>query len=479
MIGMMGPRAGLYLRDDRLTVVVASGRRGNIQCFAVEPGELPGTGLKTELETRQLRLRGMRVGLARALLAVKILELPRTSGSQLPAMVAYELERHVPFPPEDMRFDFALLPSDVKAPMRILVGACERRTMDGVLRLLEETRLKPAALTAACHDLPALLRRRHGAPHAVWAHRARGATDLVCLNQRRLELSRTVPVKDGNELANEIIATLRLLGWKECDAVWISGDDAPEFLAAPALEQFAVPVTEPPWAPSALALIRKLPEDDFGDAMLALAVALGSQRPTLNLLSQELRPRTLSTGQLVTAGTVTITALLGLALAVGQGYQQHRYADRLSRAIRSLDAEVKTVDALSAELAQKRRLLETIQSVERADVRALPILRELTERIPSEAWLRTFTMDKQGVEITGQAGAANQLIPLLENSPSLARVEFTAPVTKAGDKEQFRIKAAWKNVPKPPEPAPKPQIPASPPARPAGPRNPQPGVSGR
>jgi Tfp pilus assembly protein PilN len=71
-------------------------------------------------------------------------------------------------------------------------------------------------------------------------------------------------------------------------------------------------------------------------------------------------------------------------------------------------------------------------------------MRELTDRLPQDAWLRTLTMDKQGLEITGQAAAANQLIPLLENSTSLTRVEFTAPVTKAGDKEQFRIKAAWK-----------------------------------
>jgi hypothetical protein len=76
-------------------------------------------------------------------------------------------------------------------------------------------------------------------------------------------------------------------------------------------------------------------------------------------------------------------------------------------------------------------------------------------------------MDKQGLEITGQAAAANQLIPLLENSPSLARVEFTAPVTKAGDKEQFRIKAAWKAA-APPEPsttAPAAPKPPAPPAR--------------
>jgi hypothetical protein len=87
-------------------------------------------------------------------------------------------------------------------------------------------------------------------------------------------------------------------------------------------------------------------------------------------------------------------------------------------------------------------------------------------------------MDKQGLEITGQATAANQLIPLLENSPSLTRVEFTAPVTKAGDKEQFRIKAAWKNVAKPAEPPTK-SSPATAPGTGAPRGRGQPGAAGR
>lgn len=459
----MGPRGGLYICDERLMVVVPSARRGSLECFPLEPGDLPGARLKSELETRQVKLRRMRVGLARPLLTVKALELPPARGAQLAEMVAFELERHVPFPPEDMRFDFVVLPGAAKNSLRVLVVACERRTVEGALRLLEEPRLKPAALTAACHDLPALLGRRPRMRYAVWAHRAGGATDLVCLNQGRLELSRTVPVKDADELGSEVAATLRLLNWQDCEALWISGDDAPDFLTASALAELGVPVTEPPLKPFARALIQQLPNEDGGAAMLALAVALGSRRPALDLLPREMRPRTVSAAQIVTAGTATLTALLGLALVVGQGYKQNRYADRLSQTIRALDPEVKRVEALSAELAQKRRLLETIKTIERAEVRALPVLKELTERIPQEAWLRTLTMDKQGIEITGQAGAANQLIPLLESSPLLASVEFTAPVTKAGDKEQFRIKASWKTVSKPPEqPAPKPLAPAPP-----------------
>jgi Tfp pilus assembly protein PilN len=435
-----------------------------VQCFTVELGDLPGAHLKTELDARHLRPRRLRLGLARPLVTVKVLELPRAEGGQLAEMVAFELERHVPFPPEDMRFDWTTLPSTSKGPVRILVAACERRTVEGTLHLLEEPRLKPAALTVACHDLPALLPRRWKPRTVVWAHRAGSAIDLVCLGHGRIQLSRTVPAADGEALASDVAATLTLLGWTDCEAIWVSGDAADELLASLVLEQLAASVTAPPLTPAVEATLRHLPADDLGRGMLALGVALGSWRPSLDLLPIELRPRTLSTGQLVTAATVGVVVALGVALVLGQGHRQQRYASQLSDALRQLDPEVKAVERLSAELAQKKRLLEAIQSIEKADPRPLPIMRELTERLPADAWLRTLNMDKQGLEITGQAAAANQLIPLLENSPSLARVEFTAPVTKAGDKEQFRIKAAWKSA-APPEPAPAAPRPPAPPAR--------------
>jgi Tfp pilus assembly protein PilN len=459
-------RAGVYLRDERLTVVAVSGRRSGLQCFAFEPEEMPGARLKSELDTRQVRIRRMRVGLMRAHVTVKALELPFTRGAQLTDMVAFELERHVPFPPEDIRFDFVAQPGKSKGPLRVLVAACERRTVEGALRLLEDAHLKPGAVTVACHDLPHLLRRRPSPRRVVWAHRASGATDLVCVEHGRLELSRTVPAKDADELATEITATLRLLNGQTCEAIWISGDDAPDLLGAPALAELGIPLAEPPLKVGVQALVKQLPEEDAGVAMLALAVALGSPRPALDLLPRDLRPRTVSAGQIVTAATALLTVLLGLSVLAGQGHKEHRYADQLARAIRELDPEVRRVESLSAELAQKKRLFEAIQSVERSNVRALMVLRELTERLPPEAWLRTLNMDKQGIEITGQAAAANQLIPLLEGSSLFTKVEFTAPVTKTGDKEQFRIKAGWKDGVREPEPAQK--TPSPPPPSPRG-----------
>ncbi|KRT64994.1 MAG: fimbrial assembly family protein, general secretion pathway protein L, partial [Candidatus Rokubacteria bacterium CSP1-6] len=101
----------------------------------------------------------------------------------------------------------------------------------------------------------------------------------------------------------------------------------------------------------------------------------------------------------------------------------------------------------------------------------LPLLRELTELVPVDAWLTTVSLDTKGVEITGQATAANQLIPLLEGSARLEKVEFASPVTKGRDKEQFRIRASWETPPATVAPAGPAGPPAAPPAaRPRGAR---------
>jgi Tfp pilus assembly protein PilN len=482
----MRTRAGLFLHDGRLTLTAITGR-GQLEHFTLEASDNTPALLKAELEARSLKMRGVRVGLDRSLVTVKVIDLPRAGAGELEQMVAFELERHVPFPPEEMRFDWKELPGKADGPLRVLVLACERRTVERPLRVLEESRRKPLALTAACHDLRSLLPRVLPARRAVWAHRHGGTTELVFLGRGHLRLSRSVPVQDGRELLAEIERTRSLIPWREYDALWISGDDAERFLGAPEMLELGDAVSEPPFTPAAEALVKALPEEERGVGLMALAVAAGSRRPVLNLLPEAARPWTFSTGQLALAATVAATALLGVSLLFAQAYQKERYLDRIGQEIRRIDPEVKTVERMLADVTQKKRVLAALGTVQDGRIQALPLMRELTNLLPQDAWLQALNMDRQGVEITGQANAASQLIPLLEASPWLERVEFTSPVTKGQGKEQFRVKAAWEPGAKDrmgtPPPAPPPLAappavvaPATPPAGPAPPPAP-PGVA--
>jgi prepilin-type processing-associated H-X9-DG protein len=443
---MRSPRIGLLVHDDRLTVVGIAGR-DRVEHFTVEGAEDPAAKLAAELQACGLGAGRIRVGLDRRPAVVKVIELPRAAGSDLAQMVAFDLERHVPFAPEDTRFDWVELASGPAEPHRVLVAAAERRAVERPLALLAGAGRRPASLTVACHDLPALLPRALPARHVVWAHRHGGGADLLFLDGRALLTSRQVVAAGVEGLAREITRSLGVAGWTACDAVWLSGDDAPAWrgdLAA----ALRIAVSAPPYAPSSAPLIAALPAHGAGAALLALGVAVAPRAPLLDLLPADLRPRTLSRAQLATAALVAAVACLGLGLAFTHVIRTERYLARLTQEIRRLEPEAKAVDALAAELARKKRLVAAIESVQDDQVQALPVLREMTETLPASAWLQALVMDRLGVELTGQSDAASTLIPLLEASSRLERVEFTSPVTKVQNKEQFRIRASWERAPK-------------------------------
>jgi Tfp pilus assembly protein PilN len=243
--------------------------------------------------------------------------------------------------------------------------------------------------------------------------------------------------------------SLPLVRWSGCEAVWVSGDDA-EAWAAGLGAMLRTPVGAPPYAPAHAPHIARLPTEDPGTAWLALAVAAGPRSPVLNLLPEAARPWSPSRGQRVTGGMIGVTALLALSLIVTHTIRTERYLGRLTQEIQRLDPDTKIVEGLAAELARKRRALAALESAHDRRIQALPVLRELTETLPGGAWLQALNADRQGVELTGQADSASALIPLLEASDRLERVEFTSPVTKSEHREQFRIRAAWEAGPKGP-----------------------------
>jgi Tfp pilus assembly protein PilN len=303
----------------------------------------------------------------------------------------------------------------------------------------------------ASHELPGLLSRALPSRRAVWAHRRGGHTDLLLLVGSTLRMSRSVASGDALGLAREIRRSLPLVGWEEGDVVWLSGDDAAAWTADRDLERaLDAPVSTPPYDTRWSGLIAALPPESPGAGLLALAVALGARRPAFDLLPAGLRPWKLTRPHLVTAGIACATVLLGLSFAITHVALSERYLGRVNDEIRRLEPEAKAVETLAAERDRTRRLLAGLDSARRASLPALSTLRDLTETLPEAAWLQTLNMDQEGVELIGQAAAASQLIPILEGSRWLERVEFTSPVTQLQGKEQFRIHAAWEGRPAPP-----------------------------
>jgi len=442
------PRLALVLLGDRLIVGAVRGSR--LETFVVD-SEQPATTLRAELDQRRLGIRGVALGLPRTAVTVKPIEVPDIGG-ELRDMVQFELERHLPFASDDAAFDFIPLPSPSGGPAaadaarRVLIAAADRKVVEGALRLADDARLRPIALTVAMHDLLALVGPRQRG-HVVWLHRVDGVTALIFLGAGQLVLSRSVATTDDDALAAEIQRSLALTRWTGVDEIWRSGDGAETDTAA-SLTSLGAAVTEPPYRARARALLAQITDPEPGAAQLVAAVALASERRArpLDLLPTRLRPRRLTRQQIAALGALAAAVILGITALLVPGYRESRRLAAVNGSIVALDGQVRAVEQTLQELERKRRLLATIQSVESGSIRPLPVLRELTDLIPSDAWLTTLTLDGKGVELTGQAGAASALIPVLENSPRFERVEFASPVTRGRDKEQFRIRTAWEET---------------------------------
>ena len=464
---LKSPRLAVVLLGERLVVASVQGTR--VETFAVD-AEQPATALRAELDQRGLAARTVALGLPRVAVTVKPIDLPQVSG-QLHEMVRFELERHLPFPSDDAAFDFVVLPAESpisNAPTsarRVLVTAADRRVVEGALRLADEARLRPLSLTVAAHDLLGLVPSRQRGK-VVWVHRVGENAVLLFLADGHLVLSRSVPTVDDATIASETRRSYGVTRWRDADAVWVSGDgDAPE--SAEALTTLGAPVTAPPFTTRARALLDSITDPQRGAAELAVAVAVGRGVRPLDLLPAPLRPRRLTRQQLTTVGALAVAVILGIIALLVPGYRESRRLATINQRVAALDREVRGIEQTLQELERRRRLLATIQSVESSTARPLPILRELTELLPNDAWLSTISLDSKGIELTGQAAASSDLIPILENSPRFERVEFASPVTRGRDKEQFRIRAAW-------EPTPGTAVAATKPAPARGPQLPRP-----
>lgn len=439
----MSDLIGLALRDGRVDVVAlrqSLGARKVIAAFSVPADEDAAGAIRGRLAEAGVSARRAHVGLPRRAVVAKMVELPTVPGADLRRMVGFELERHLPFPPSDAVFDFEVLDTGPGRPGRVLLVAVERRSYERVRQLLQDAGLTPRLVGVGIHSLARLAKGDAGRGRIVlWLETT--DAELAVVVRGRVVASRAFPLPADGEareraLETEIGRTLAAL--PEADRVSVAevvvGGLPPPAFAVDRLP-VRVGVAAPPGIPA--------PEDASLPALAAALERPGKRPLVANLLPDELRPRPFPWPLVATAALALVTLGIGIAIPAVTFVKERRTLAALDAGISRLAPEVRRAEQLAAEVERGRRELTTLRGFEDQGLHPLPVLRELTETLPADAWLTTLSVDRNGLELGGFASAASQLIPLLEASPGLERVEFTSPVTKGRDREQFRLRATW------------------------------------
>jgi Tfp pilus assembly protein PilN len=161
----------------------------------------------------------------------------------------------------------------------------------------------------------------------------------------------------------------------------------------------------------------------------------------INLLPMEIRKKPSRVGHYTLIGLVALLILCGVAWGGGTLLRQKMRLRAVEEEIGRLSSEVITVSKTQERINEIEDNLQILKAIKDGDPLILDILRELTRTIPETAWLTDFRLTEKGIQLSGYAQSASELIPLLEASPLFEDVVQLSAWTRdpRQGKERFHI----------------------------------------
>jgi Tfp pilus assembly protein PilN len=188
----------------------------------------------------------------------------------------------------------------------------------------------------------------------------------------------------------------------------------------------------------------------LGDRRGAVAVAVdgvGRRRHpySLNLLPLELRPARNRLRHVPTYALLAANAVFLLAIGLRVPVQDYILLRQYRRELASLREQADTMNGLLLKNRALRQKLMALEEFQLEGRKPLEALNDVTQRLPHDAWLATFTCRKDQIDLAGSAKSASTLLPLLEASPRFAEVRFNGALTQdTAGMERFRIQMHMK-----------------------------------
>lgn len=377
---------------------------------------------------------------------VSRLIIPETARGSLSQVVEYEIERLVPLAKEDIYYDY--LTYDTGGEERrigVVILAVPRGVVDEYLAVLEKAQIRPQMVTvssAALMSAATFCVPLADGPHVLVA-RENGKVELSFIEKKRLVASHLF---SQAQAANETVLTDLIAQGISRNLSGALVEEVPIFVW-PANDSLPVPVS-PERDLYALAVSRFADTEaaSFSPASLpALGAALqavGEDAVGINLLPPERRARREKAFSPLTVGLLGLIFLLAIIWPISVIVQQRRSLDIVAERKAALQPGVKQVQEQESEVT---RLLELLKIVdESTQKQVVPLLKDLSEVIPSDVYLTSFRYRDGGVEVSGVAAAsrpASELIGLLEGSSCLRNVAPKAPFTKTAQGETFTLGA--------------------------------------
>jgi len=436
-----GTGVGVELREKELVATIVRVRpsetgilgAATVTDYKTRPAAEWGTELLTFLRSLGVAHIAATVVLPRRDLIVRAVHLPGVTDRDLDAAIRLQIDSLHPFADEEVCFSLARIPKSSFA----LVGIVRRSVVDAYLTLFAEAGLKIASFSFSAGIVYSALRVITTPPaNFICAHEADGLVELYGESEAKPLYSAALPLRYDRAVG---IARSELR---------LDPATPPARLAQLLPKPVLFPADYDPQSPR------------FEANILPYATALAGACPWLgiesNVLPPELRRGSSRVRLIPTFILATALLVLLVMLAFQENWADARYLGVLQHQIRRYDPAARKVDSIDKSIATVRARSQSLDEFRRRGRLDIDSLAEITKLIPAPGWVNSLDMDRQTIQVAGEADQAAALLKVIDGSPLFEKSEFTMPITKGQTGEMFRIRAQRTVPPMP--------LPQSPPA---------------
>ncbi len=393
------------------------------------------------------------VGLPRRCVTMRSVSMPAVGEEELKGIVDYEVERHIPFPPEETQYDFQVLERNAEQAT-VLLAAARKEEVGRYLSLLQEAGITPTAVGVSTFaSLNTLLynQARDAEPVRALIDLRNGEAELGLAQQGILRYSRCLTLGEAaplDVLTPELAALFTHLeanGGQQAGRISVAGMGAGKGdLLRHLAERTGLEVEFlHPFRRISASGVEPHAAHSLGAAVGLALNGLVTLPLDIDLLPKELAPPRRDRNVTTTLRLLALIAVLGLAYLVNDAIRERRALTELTAVLNQVQAEAAKVELLKGEVGVLASQITTLEKIDREEIRKLDALKELISVLPKGVTLTLFSVDGRETRLSGSiSGSASDLISVLEQSPIFENVGFSSPVASRGaENQEFQIKA--------------------------------------
>ena len=437
----VSPKSSLSVALDTGGASIAYGTRlfskikvKNFQTFPItdtghsQPEALAAAVL-VALTRMKVAQRSVILGVPKAWVVMKRVELPSTVKENLPDVVSYELDRLTPFSSDEALYDFQLLKEE-NDKLTLMLAAAKADMINPYLQALRAQGVSISAVTVNLSCLGTLANYLAGTDSAVFAEVERNQYEGVLLASGSPveiffgRLNGEGPESRAEYVLGQAKKSIERTGLPSEPAfVFLlkeSGDEAPFRSLAPratvvvgrkGTERLSLPAEQSPMSYPSIG---------------ALLESLWPQARGFNLLSRGRHSKTRPAIGL-TLFLLLALAALGILYVLAPLSIEGKRVEEIDRQIALRKDEARKVESLRNEVELLENEVKTIAQFKKGRPLSINLIKEITTLLPTGVWLSRLRIGDTSIDMEGYAPSASELLSKLEASPYLRKVEFASP----------------------------------------------------